>query len=122
MKEFDLESKIKSLRVPERDGEFWQTLPQRVLAKARTAPAPDSQASPSSLLHYSLFTILNSKFIMAVLVAGFCLWQSRLPQAVSHRLLQDERQMRQAFAQLPGRLDTLMHDEHGLHNLVQDPP
>jgi len=122
MKEFDLESKIKSVRVPERDGEFWQTLPQRVLAKARAASAPDSHAFPSSSLHSSLFTILNSKFIMAVLVAAFCLWQSRLPQAVSHRLLQDERQMRQALAQLPGRLDTLMQDEHGLHSLVQDPP
>jgi hypothetical protein len=30
--------------------------------------------------------------------------------------------MRQAFAQLPERLDILMHDEHGLHSLVQDPP
>jgi hypothetical protein len=122
MKEFDLESKIKSVRVPERDGEFWQTLPQRVLAKAQTAPAPDSHASTSSPLHSSLFNILNSKFIMAVLAAAFCLWQTRLPQAVSHRLLQDERQMRQTLAQLPGRLDTLMHDEHGLHSLVQDPP
>jgi hypothetical protein len=119
MKQFDLESKIKSLRVPERDGEFWQTLPQRVLARAQAAPAPNSHACP---FRHSLFAILNSKFILAGLVAAVCLWQSRMPQAISHRLLQDERQMRQAFAQLPGRLDTLMHDEHGLHNLVQDPP
>ena len=103
MKKFDLESKIKSLRVPERDGEFWQTLPQRVLARARAAPVPDSQASP---LQFSLFTILNSKFILAALVAAFCLWQSRLPQAISHELLQNERQMRQALAQLPRHLDT----------------
>ena len=45
-----------------------------------------------------------------------------MPQAIARRVLQDERQMRQALAQLPERLDTLMHDEHGLHNLVQDPP
>jgi hypothetical protein len=30
--------------------------------------------------------------------------------------------MRQAIAQFHGRLDLLLGDEHGLHNLVQDPP
>ncbi len=117
MKEFDLESKIKSVRVPERGEDFWQTLPPRVLARAQSAPKP--RALP---FHHSLFAILNSKFALACLVAGICLWQSRMPQAISHRLLQDERQMRQALAHLPERLDTLMQDEHGLHSLVQDPP
>ena len=45
-----------------------------------------------------------------------------MPQAISYRLLKDEREVRQALAQWPGRLDTLMRDEHGLHNLIQDPP
>jgi hypothetical protein len=122
MRDFDLESKIKSVRVPERDGEFWQTLPQRVLAKAQAAPEPNPGALPSPPFHYSLFTVLNSKFALAVLLLGLCLWQSRMPQAISRVLLKDEREMRQTLAQFPGRLDTFMRDEHGLHNLIQDPP
>jgi hypothetical protein len=119
MKPFDLESKLKSVRVPDPDEEFWEDLPKRVLARAQAVPAPDSPARP---LRHSLFTIQNSKFILAVLAAAFCLWQSRLPQAISRRIWQDGRQTRLALAQLPERLDTLMHDEHGLHDLVQDPP
>ncbi len=119
MKHFDLESKLKSVRVPEPGEEFWQTLPQRVLARAQAAPAP---ASPAAPLRHSLFTIQNSKIILAALAAAFCLWQSRLPQALARRVVQDGRQTRLALAQLPERLDTLMHDEHGLHDLVQDPP
>ena len=56
------------------------------------------------------------------MLLGLCLWQSRMPQALSRVLLNNEREMRQALAQFPARLDTLMRDEHGLHNLIQDPP
>jgi hypothetical protein len=119
MKNFDLESKIKSVRVPERDAAFWQALPQRVLARTQAAPKPPAPRAP---LRYSLFTILNSQLALACLVLGFCLWQSRMPQAISRVLRQDEREMRQAIAQFHGRLDLLLRDEHGLHNLVQDPP
>jgi hypothetical protein len=122
MKDFDLESKIKSVRVPGRDGEFWQSLPPRVLARAQAAPEAKPGALPSPPSHYSLFTILNSKFALAVLLLGLCLWQSRMPQAISRVLLKDEREMRQALAQFPAGLDTFLRDEHGLHNLIQDPP
>ena len=122
MKESDLESKIRSVRVPERDGEFWQTLPSRVMARAQSAPALRRGADVSPSLHHSLFSVLNSKFALAAVVLGLCLWQSRMPQAVSHLLLQDERQMRQALDQWPQGLHLLMRDEHGLHNLIQDPP
>ena len=123
MNHLDLESKIKSMRVPERDGEFWQTLPERVLAQAE-AQAQDARAQKPAAphFHYSLFGILSSKFVLACLLAGFCLWQTRMPQTISYKVLKNGRAVRQALAQWPGRLDTLMRDEHGLHNLIQDPP
>lgn len=114
MKNFDLESKIKSVRVPERDEAFWQTLPQLVVRKAVIRPIRNPLCS--------LFTILNSKFAFAALVLGLCLWQSRMPQTVSRALVKDEQELRQSLAQFPKRLETLMRDEHGLHKLVQDPP
>jgi len=119
MKFSDLESQIKSVRVPERDGEFWQTLPHRVLAKAQAAPKPTPR---DSVLPFAFCLLHYSKFAFAALLLGFCLWQSQLPQAVSHTLLNDGRQARLALAQVHDGLDALMRDEHGLHNLIQDPP
>ena len=119
MRGFDLESKIKSVRVPERGEKFWETLPQRVMARAQTAAEPPTPRVP---FHYSLFTILTSQIALACLVLGFCLWQNRMPQALSHELLQEEREMRQTLVQISGHLDMLMRDEHGLHSLIQDPP
>jgi hypothetical protein len=119
MKPFDLESKIKSVPVPERDGEFWQNLPQRVMARAQADREPLPHAAP---VRHPLFTLLHSQIALACLVLGFCLWQSRMPQTITSALLKDGRQMRQTLAQFPGRLDMLMRDEHGLHNLIQDPP
>ena len=56
MKHFDLESKIKSLPVPDPGEEFWQSLPQRVLARARAAPGrlPGRPSAPFTL-HHSKF-------------------------------------------------------------------
>jgi hypothetical protein len=119
MKPLDLESKLKSLRVPDPGEEFWEGLPRRVLARARTDPAPDAGVWPA---RRSLPAVLKLRIALAVVAAAFCLWQSRLPQTVSRLLWQNGRQTRLAIAQLPERLDTLMRDEHGLHDLVQDPP
>ena len=82
MNHLDLESKIKSIRVPERDGEFWQTLPQRVLAQAQAEPPGSPARSPAPHFHYSLFAILNSKFVLAVPVAR--LLPLAKPDAASH--------------------------------------
>jgi hypothetical protein len=119
MKLPDLESQIKSVRVPERDAEFWQTLPHRVLAKAQAAPKATPRASA---MPFAFCLLPYSKFVLAILVLGFCLWQTRMPQAVSNAVLKDGRQMRLALARVHDGLDTLMRDEHGLHNLIQDPP
>ena len=37
MKNFDLDSELKSARVPERGGDFWDAFPRRVLAELRAA-------------------------------------------------------------------------------------
>jgi hypothetical protein len=107
------------VRVPERDAEFWEALPRRVVAAAQTGSRPQSR--PESP-RWALFTIFGAKFALAGLVLGFCLWQSHMPQAMSHRLLKEQREMRQALARIPQSLDMLMRDEHGLHSLIQDQP
>jgi hypothetical protein len=119
MKRIDLESQIKSVRVPERDEEFFRDLPQRVLARAQAAPEPSPLPRSFS---FSLFAIQTSKFVFPAVVLGFCLWQSRMPQAAFRALQEDRQEVRVALAQVHSSLDTLMRDEHGLHYLVQDQP
>ncbi len=119
MKHIDLESQIKSVRVPERDEEFFRDLPQRIMDRAQAAPEPALRPRSFSL---SLFTIQALRFALPALVLGFCLWQSRMPQAAFHALQKDRQEVRLALAQVHSSLDTFMRDEHGLHNLIQDPP
>lgn len=38
MKDFDLESKVKAVRVPERDEDYWEAFPRRMLTELRSVP------------------------------------------------------------------------------------
>jgi hypothetical protein len=116
MKNFDLESKIKSVRVPERGEDYWETLPQRVLTQLRAVPAERPVRRNSEPLMAWGFGVA-----LACLVAALCLWQSRTPKAITYALLRDERELRQNLEQFPSRVGRLMQDEHGLHHLIEDP-
>ena len=117
MKDFDLDSELKALRVPERGQEFWDAFPERVLAELRSAPAvPPARRSSMPRLAWGFGAAL------ACLAAGFCLGQSRMPKTVCYGLLKDEMKLRQTVRQFPARVDALMQDEHGLHKLIEDQP
>ena len=115
MKNFDLESKVRNLRVPERDEDYWEAFPRRVLTELRSLPAerPAQRAFMPGLAW-------SGRLALACLLVGFCLWQSRMPKALSHALLKDEQELRQSVARLHNNLGTLMQDEHGLHKLIED--
>jgi len=118
MKEFDLESKIRSIRVPQRDPDFWEQMPGRVLKHTRSGVSAERRHLPSR----SPFIVGMARLSAACAVAAFCLWQSGLPQTMSRNLLKDEKALRQSLAQVPKHLETMMSDEHGLHYLIQDSP
>jgi hypothetical protein len=117
MKDFDLESKVKSVRVPERDGDYWEAFPRRVLAELRAVPAvrPARREFVPGLLWCG-------RLALACLMVGFCLWQSRMPRELSHILREDQKELRQSMAQFQVNLCRLMQDEHGLEKLVEDRP
>jgi hypothetical protein len=117
MKDFDLESKVKAVRVPERDDDYWEAFPRRVLAELRRVPVerPARRAFLPGLLW-------GGRLALACLMLGFCLWQSRMPRALSHALLKDEQELRQSVARFHHNLGRLMQDEHGLHKLIEDQP
>jgi hypothetical protein len=116
MKDFDLESKVKAVRVPERDKDYWEAFPQQVLTELRRAPVeqPAQRAFMPGLLW-------AGRVALACLMLGFCLWQSRMPGTLSHALRKDEQELRQSVARFHNNLGRLMQDEHGLHKLIEDP-
>lgn len=65
MNDFDLESKLKTVRVPERGGEYWESFPHRVLAKSRATPVERPQRVWLPRL------VWGSSIAFACLVAGF---------------------------------------------------
>ena len=116
MKDFDLESELRAMRVPERDAQFWDAFPQRVLAELRAPPPqPPVRHAPSRLAW-------GAGLALAGLAAGFCLGHSRASKTVAYALVSNERELRQTIQQFPDHVRTLMQDEHGLHKLIEDQP
>jgi hypothetical protein len=117
MKKFDLEAELKRARVPERDQEFWDAFPRRVMEQARTgAPDPVIRAQPMNPLAWGFGMAL------ACLSACLCLLETRLPGTLCYTLFHNEREMRQMVRQFPGEVRAFMQDEHGLGKLIEDQP
>jgi len=116
MNNHDLESKIKALRVPERGEEYWESFPERVLAETRAAPA--EQPAPRVIWPGLEWM---GRLAVACLMLGFCFWQSPLPRELARAVRQDEMRFHQDMQRFESNLARLMRDEHGLHQLVEDP-
>lgn len=115
MKNFDLEKQMKSLRVPEREEEYWETFSKNVMrsAQRRAAEQPARNAFvPRFAWSFGLAT--------ACLFAGFFLTKAGLPQKFSHTIAHRTVQIRHDMTQIHAGLNRLMQDEHGLHRLVED--
>jgi hypothetical protein len=115
MKNFDLDSELKGLPVPERGEAFWEMFPQRVLEELRATPAP-------APLRRTLMPRLAWGFgvALACLVAGFCLGHTRAPKRFCYVLLKDENELRRTVQQFPSHVCGLLQDEHGLSKLVEE--
>jgi len=117
MKDFDLESKVKAMRVPERDEDYWEAFPRRVLTELRAVPAerPARRSFMPGLLW-------GGRLALTCLMLTFCLWQSRMPRAFSHAFLKDEKELRQSVTRFQNNFGRLMQAEHGLHDLTENKP
>jgi hypothetical protein len=116
MKDFDLESRVKAVRVPERNGEYWEAFPRRVLSELRAVPA--ERPAPRAFLPGFMWC---GRLALACLMLSFCLWQSRMPGTISRALLKDEKELRRSVQRMESNLGRLMRDEHGLDSLIKDP-
>ncbi|HVU07251.1 MAG TPA: hypothetical protein VHG89_01765 [Verrucomicrobiae bacterium] len=109
MNDFELESKLKSVRVPARTDAYWENFPSQVrahLPRANAGFAPQNSWLPQ-------FT-WRVGFALACAIFALTLWPS------FNVFLKNERMLRRELAELPAHLRVLMADEHGLHYLVAE--
>jgi hypothetical protein len=114
MNDFELQSRLKGVPVPERPEEYWQEFPTRVARQLRRTSGPETSNEA-----------LRSRFAwqMAAGVACLCVCLVILNQplrAASATMLQQEIALRHELNMLPKHLRILMADEHGMHYLVAD--
>jgi hypothetical protein len=116
MNDFDLDSKLKAVRLPERGEDYWETFPARVLAKSRATPAERVQRAWLPRLAWGS--------AIACLLAGIWLGSGAgHPQkTVCYALMKNMKSLHAELAQFPERVRTLMQVEHGMHSLIEDQP
>jgi hypothetical protein len=110
MNDFELESKLKNIPVPERAEAYWENFPAqvRINLRRRAVIAPPRKVWWPRLIWTGGFA--------AGIAFGLWLAQSEpVKQA-----FKQERQFRKELAQFPTHLRILMQDEHGMHYLVAD--
>ncbi|MGH7952400.1 MAG: hypothetical protein ACREFE_10855 [Limisphaerales bacterium] len=108
MNDFELESKLKSLRVPERTEEYWENFPTRVRSKLR----PVFVKRPRK--------IFLPQFAWGGAIAVACLFFILALFPAFQAVLKNEKSFQRELAQLPDHLRVFMADEHGMHYLIAD--
>ena len=115
MKNSDLDSEIKRLRVPERGQEFWDAFPDRVLAELRAGPVSSPLREPS-MPEYAW----GLGVALACVILGFSFGQSGVPKRLYSAVAQHERKLSQSVRQFPSHVCALMQDEHGMWVVMED--
>ena len=108
MNDFELESKLKSIRAPERTPEYWEDFPSRVRSQLRPVFVERRQKAFVPRLAW------GGAIALAGLVFALAFWPA------FQAALKNERAVRRELAQLPKHLRVLMADEHGMHYLIAD--
>ncbi len=108
MNDFELETKLKAVRIPARTDEYWEDFPSRVRAQL---PAMATEHPHRALWPRWAWT---GGFAMACVVFALVI----VPGVQT--AMKDGRTLHRQLAQLPRHLQVLMADEHGLHYLIAD--
>ena len=114
MNDFDLESKLKSVPLPERPEEYWDNFPAQVrlnLRRVRPQPAPGDLWLPR-VAWAGGFAV-----VVALLFFGVQLQPFKTTSVVIQK---QEKHLRTELAQFQTKLRVFMQDEHGLHYLIAE--
>jgi hypothetical protein len=114
MNDFDLDSKLKNVPLPERTEEYWENFPAQVrlnLRRAATRPAAGNLWLPR-LAWAGGFAL--------VLIFGIWFAQFQPLKTASVAISKNEKHFRMELAQFQTKLRVFMRDEHGMHYLIAD--
>ncbi|HZF00533.1 MAG TPA: hypothetical protein VE344_01415 [Methylomirabilota bacterium] len=109
MNDFELESKLKSVRVPARSEDYWEEFPSQVRLQLR--PIFAERAPQKKFLPRLAW---SGGFVLACLFFVLAIWPAL------QIALKNERTFRRELAELPHHLHVFMADEHGLHYLIAE--
>lgn len=109
MNNFELESKLKSVRVPEKTDEYWEDFPARVRSQLHR-PAVMEQARTRWMPQWAW----SSGLATACVILCLSLWPAL------QNVVKDERALQRDAARFPHQLHLLMADEHGMQYLVSE--
>jgi hypothetical protein len=114
MNDFELESKLKSVPLPERSEDYWENFPARVrlnLRRARVESVPQNPWLPR--------LAWAGGFALAVVLVFICL-QFHPLQTASVAIHKQERHFHAQLAQFDAGLHTLMFNTHGMGYLLTE--
>ncbi|MEJ0089831.1 MAG: hypothetical protein WDM80_08825 [Limisphaerales bacterium] len=114
MNDFDLESKLKDVPLPERPEDYWENFPAQVrlnLHRAAMRPAPNS---------FWLPRLAWAGGFALVLILGIWCAQFKPLKIAAVALSKNEKHFRNQFAQFETKLHVFMQDEHGMHHLIAE--
>lgn len=115
MNRFDLDEKLKALRVPERSPGYWEMFPRRVLAQAQAS----STRNASPLWWPRL--VWGGGLALAILAVGFCSCPGlACPMKTVAYAVHSAQIFRAEVVQLPQSARALMRVDHGLHGLIAE--
>ena len=117
MNDFDLDSKLKALHVPERDADYWEMFPRRVLARTRVLPARNASRAWRPRLAW------GGGIAFALLVISFSSCPGlRCPIQTLACAMHNVKAIRMELARLPQQARALMRIDHGMPSLIEDQP
>ncbi len=131
MNDFELESKLKAIRVPQKEDEYWEDFPRRVRSQLGR-PAPVERAKSHFLPQWAWNSglALGCVTLILLLLPAFhaALLDEQALQRDAARLsaidwpkdYRDEQAWQRDAARLPRQLRAFVADEHGMQYLVAE--
>jgi hypothetical protein len=114
----ELDQALKSAGVPERDADYWEDFPRRVLTEARRR-AP---AGASSRSRWPLRLAWAGGLAAVCVLVGFAVghWRGQSQAQSTNGLLQNTRVIEEVMAMFPKRVRAVIQDGDGLRVVLAD--
>jgi hypothetical protein len=113
MSDFELESKLRSVRVPEKTDEYWEDFPGRVRSQLRRTQMRAAVVERAQTRWMPPWA-WSSGLATACVLLALSLWPAL------QTIAKDERVLQRDAARFPHQLHLLMADEHGMQYLVSE--